>query len=403
RDRLAEMPNVAITLGCEFIAIEQDDAGVTCIVKHDGKLETIHSKFAVGCDGGRSLTRRYLDIQLEDLGFDEPWVVVDVKVPEGYAGLSENGIQMCDPDRPTTCVPSGPGRHRWEFMLKPGETAEQVLRPESLRAWISTWINPDDVELERSAVYNFHGLVAKQWRKGRVMIIGDAAHQTPPFMGQGMCAGLRDAANLAWKLAMVHRGDAPDTLLDSLERERRPHAKAVIQGAIDMGKIVCVLDPAKAAARDRKMIADREAGKPFVLPDVPQIENGVLPDEIGGKVLPEGLTGDPGAPTRIDDICGYVPLLILKNAASSTSPFVHDMLSSTPLLRIAALNGTAEGCIPILDPDNIMSEMLGSDQAMLAKPDRIVFGKGGLQMLADKWQAYLTGTSFDSSQTVDAA
>ena len=128
-------------------------------------------------------------------------------------------------------------------MLLPGESADDVQRPEVIERLVGTWIDPAQVTIERAAVYTFHGLVATRWRDRRVFLAGDAAHQTPPFLGQGMCAGMRDAANLAWKLAAVTAG-APDALLDTYQLEREPHAQAVIDVAVDFGRLICVLDPA---------------------------------------------------------------------------------------------------------------------------------------------------------------
>ncbi|MEM8917471.1 MAG: bifunctional 3-(3-hydroxy-phenyl)propionate/3-hydroxycinnamic acid hydroxylase [Pseudomonadota bacterium] len=406
RMALAKLPNVDIMLETQFIAIEQDEDGVTATIRTPDGPRDVRSKYAIGCDGGSSLTRRYLDIQLEDLGFDEPWVVVDVKVPGGVEGLPKAGVQMCDPDRPTTCVPSGPGRHRWEFMLKEGETAEQVTRPESLKKWISKWIDPDLIELERSAVYQFHGLVAKQWRVGRIMIIGDAAHQTPPFMGQGLCAGVRDATNLAWKLGAVARGEAHPDLLDTLMSERSPHARAVIQGAIEMGKVVCVLDPAKAAERDRKMIADREAGLPYELPGVPNIEGGILDDEAAGKVFPEGfLDNDEEQRQRVDDLVGYVPLLIVNanQPSDNRCALMQKLKATSGDLRICSLGGKVENAIVIEDADGAIAKYLGDAEAMLVKPDRIIFGSGSIEKLTNSWAAYLQGEQYLRDDARDAA
>ncbi len=406
RDELAKLPNVDIMLNTQFMAIEQDGEGVTATIRTPEGLKECRSKFAVGCDGGGSLTRRYLDIQLDDLGFDEPWVVIDVKVPAGVDGLPKPGVQMCDPDRPTTCVPSGPGRHRWEFMLKEGETAEQVTRPESLKKWISKWIDPDLIELERSAVYQFHGLVAQEWRVGRTMIIGDAAHQTPPFMGQGLCAGVRDAANLAWKLSAVKRGKAHPDLLDTLMSERSPHARAVIQGAIEMGRVVCVLDPEKAAERDRKMIADRKAGRPYALPGVPNIENGILDDEAAGKVCPEGfMAGSQGDRRRVDDVVGYVPLLIINTSQPSDEGCANTqkLRAISPDLRVCIIGKPMNNAIAIADDDGAIAKYLGDAEAMLVKPDRIIFGANKIEKLASAWGAYLQGEKFLHSNAKEAA
>ena len=395
RTKLETMPKVDIELGVEFLGLEQNADGVNAIVRApDGSLSEIPARYAVGCDGGRSLVRRYLDIQMEDLDFNEPWVVVDVKLLSDDTGLSKNGVQLCDPARPTTCVPSGPGRHRWEFMLKPHETAEEVTRPESLRAWISAWTDPDKIELERSAVYRFHGLVARQWRGGRVMIIGDAAHQMPPFMGQGLCAGARDAFNLAWKLDAVAKGNAPIELLDTVERERSPHVKEVTKGAIAMGKTVCVTDLEDAKRRDKQMMEDHEAGKGFAFPGVPRIASGVLDDPGAGSVFPEPFTGDPSAPTRLDQVIGYAPILVLADTTRLSCDLAQIMSRirrDNAGMEIATLAGHIEGAVALLDPDQHLAELMGDQQAILVKPDRIVFGCGSVEHLMLNWKCYLRG------------
>lgn len=391
RAKLADLPNVEIELGVEVIAIERDDDGVNAVLRTSEGLVEQGARFLVGCDGGRSLVRRHLDIQMEDLDFNEPWVVVDVKVVGDNTGLSRNGVQLCDPARPTTCVPSGPGRHRWEFMLKPGETAEEVTRPETLTRWISSWTDPSNIELERSAVYRFHGLVAKRWRQGRAMVIGDAAHQMPPFMGQGLCAGARDACNLAWKLAAVAKGEAPLEFLDTVEQERIPHVKDVTKGAIAMGKTVCVTDPEEAAIRDAKMMEDHRAGKGFAFPGVPRIETGVLDDPAAGAVCPEGFIDGAGAPQRVDDLVGYVPLLVLRDAASAGAPEIAQLTSVSPDLAIASLSSDADGVLKLLDAEGYISGMMGPAEAMLVKPDRIIFGTASLTRLSDAWSQYLVG------------
>ncbi|MEL7482477.1 MAG: bifunctional 3-(3-hydroxy-phenyl)propionate/3-hydroxycinnamic acid hydroxylase [Pseudomonadota bacterium] len=397
RSKLEKLPNVDISLGVEFLGIEQDETGVTTIVRdQNGDLKELKSNFTIGCDGGRSLVRRNLDVQMEDLDFNEPWVVVDVKLLTDDTGLSKNGVQLCDPARPTTCVPSGPGRHRWEFMLKPNETADEVTRPETLKEWISAWTDPEKIELERSAVYRFHGLVAKKWRDGRIMIIGDAAHQMPPFMGQGLCAGARDAFNVAWKLVAVSNGEAPMTFLDTVEQERSPHVKEVTRGAIAMGKTVCVTDPEEARLRDKKMMDDHAAGRGFAFPGVPRIEAGVLEDQTAGAVFPEPMVGDPADPNRLDDLVGYVPLLVLADSKSllSASPDALQALRQhrTPM-AIAKLAGNDTDIVQLLDSQGFLAGLMGDAEAMIVKPDRIIFGSGNVDHVLRHWHDYLGQSS----------
>ncbi|HET6970368.1 MAG TPA: bifunctional 3-(3-hydroxy-phenyl)propionate/3-hydroxycinnamic acid hydroxylase, partial [Phenylobacterium sp.] len=215
RDVLAASPLADVRLGWRFEGLSQERDGVTVTVSHPDGRSTLRARYVVGCDGAASPVRQAIGGGLSDYAFDEPWLVVDVRLQPG-AHVPDVNLQLCDPSRPTTCVLSGPGRHRWEFMLMPGETPEAMLDDDLIQRLISAW-DPGAVEIERKAVYRFHGLVADRWRDRRVLLAGDAAHQTPPFAGQGMCSGIRDAANLAWKLSAVVAGTASESLLDTYQ------------------------------------------------------------------------------------------------------------------------------------------------------------------------------------------
>src|SRR5262249_33963339 len=153
--------------------------------------------------------------------------------------------------RPTTLVSGGPGRRRWEFMRLPGEDVDELNRVDTAWRLLAPWgVHPDNAELERHTVYRFQARWVDTWRKGRVLLAGDAAHQMPPFAGQGMCSGIRDASNLAWKLDLVLAERAPAALLDTYPSERIPHVAAVIDFSMALGKVICIADAAEAAARD---------------------------------------------------------------------------------------------------------------------------------------------------------
>ena len=258
RRGLARFRDVRLDLGLAVERLEQDEADVTLTLSNGAECR---ARWVIGCDGARSTARRALGVGLDDFGFDEPWLVVDAEVdgpivfpplsgvPEG-ANLQNLSCMMCDPARPTTIVP-GRGRHRrWEFMLLPGEDEAALSEPARVAALIAPWIGDAPHRILRAATYRFHGLVAKEWRVGRVVLAGDAAHQTPPFFGQGLCHGLRDAAALAWRLALICGGRAGDGLLDCYQTERSAQVRHVIGAAIAAGRYICERDPAKAAERD---------------------------------------------------------------------------------------------------------------------------------------------------------
>ncbi len=282
---------VDVRLGHEVTALDQDDDGVTVHVAGDSP---IRARYVAGCDGARSTTRRLIGTLMHDTGFEEPWLVVDLVLREDMPGLPSRCLQVCDPARPHTLVPMPWPRFRFEFMLMAGETADEIQQPEVIEKLLGGWIDPDSVEVERAAVYTFHGLVASAWRDRRVFLAGDAAHQTPPFLGQGMCAGMRDAANLAWKLAAVSAG-APDGLLDSYQLEREPHARAVIEAAVGFGQLICMTDPAAAAERDAAMRADH--AERVAASEAPNL---IPPLDQGPAIGPGG--GDFSRQPRLDGV-----------------------------------------------------------------------------------------------------
>jgi 3-(3-hydroxy-phenyl)propionate hydroxylase len=227
RAHVQSHPLVEVALGQRFTGLEQDDDGVTVHLEgDDGQHTRVRARYVIGCDGASSAVREAVGIELEDLQFDEPWLVVDVQVNErGLAKLPATSVQYCEPARPCTYV-IGPGNHRrWEISLLPGEDPAYMASEEGAWSVLRRWIGPEDATLWRQASYRFHALVAREWRSSRVFIAGDAAHQQPPFLGQGMCQGVRDAANLAWKLAAVLGGEANDALLDTYAEERREHVR----------------------------------------------------------------------------------------------------------------------------------------------------------------------------------
>lgn len=248
-------------MSTELRGFEQDGGEVRLELAHTGSTETVSAAWMIGCDGASSATRKILGIALDDMRFDEQWLVVDAAVVE-QAGLPRESRMVCDPRRPSTVI-EGRGNHRrWEFMLLPGEDPEVVSSEEHVRRLIGEWIEPSRVDIMRAAVYRFHGLVAHQWRRGRVFLAGDAAHQTPPFLGQGMCHGMRDAENLVWKLREVQAGRSAPDLLDSYTAERKPHVEEIIAMAVAAGRDICITDSVAATERDIRMRAQRKTSFP---------------------------------------------------------------------------------------------------------------------------------------------
>ena len=222
--------------GATVNGVSPDADGVT--VHIDGAAD-MRGGYVVGCDGASSTVRRSVGIGWEDLGFDQDWLVVDIEVNDRAAcGLPDVAQQICDPARPTTMISGHDRYYRWELQLQPGEDPKATNTPENVWAMISRWITPDRARLVRSAAYRFHAVVAATMRQGRVMLAGDAGHQMPPFMGQGLNSGMRDAVNLAWKLKWVTEGWAGGGLLDTYSTERRTHAKQVVEQSVEAGRLI---------------------------------------------------------------------------------------------------------------------------------------------------------------------
>jgi 2-polyprenyl-6-methoxyphenol hydroxylase-like FAD-dependent oxidoreductase len=270
--RAAALDSLDVRRGVEVTGLAQDADGVV-LTTAEGL--SVAARYVVGCDGANSTVRALAGLDVHDLGYFFDWLIVDVVLDEPRVFEPLN-LQVCDPARPTTAVSGGPGRRRWEFMRLPDETIDELDDVD--RAWqlLAPWdVHPGNARLERHAVYTFNARHAEQWRDRRVLIAGDAAHQMPPFAGQGMCAGIRDAANLAWKLDVVLAGHAPDTLLDTYQLERLPSARQAIDFSMDLGRVICVADPAEAAARDEAMAAGVGA-EPMAVPDLPGPERGLV-------------------------------------------------------------------------------------------------------------------------------
>jgi 3-(3-hydroxy-phenyl)propionate hydroxylase len=320
RGGLARFENVTVLAGHDVTGIEG-----TAIRATDpaGQPIEIEADFVLACDGASSTIRKALGVGLNDIGFEERWLVVDTLVdgpmrwPEDHGIPSEvrdgsYSLMVCDPARPATLIP-GSGRHRrWEYMLLAGERDEDVVAAPWLRERIGKWIDPNDVQIVRAAVYRFRALVAERWRAGNVFLLGDAAHQTPPFYGQGMCHGIRDAAQLMWRIGLVRDGVAGEALLDSYQAEREPHVRAIISAAVAAGAEVCKLDRAEAITRDAAFRAAEQARDVSVaMTDVvPPIRQGVLDRASGGMRLPEFAVEANGELQPLDRLLGTTFTLV---------------------------------------------------------------------------------------------
>ncbi|MGR6966529.1 bifunctional 3-(3-hydroxy-phenyl)propionate/3-hydroxycinnamic acid hydroxylase [Geodermatophilus sp. URMC 61] len=225
-------PGVELRPGCELVDLTQD--GVVVLDRESGARSSLRAAAVLGCDGANSTVRRLIGARMRNLGRPDRWLVVDVRSARPLP-LWPGAHQVCDPHRAATAMPVSGDRYRFEFRLLPGETRDDLA---ARLPWLLAPYGAADAEVERVAEYVYRAQVADRWRSGRVLLAGDAAHLTPPFIGQGLGLGLRDAHQLAWKLAAVLAGTAPERLLDTHQAERAPHARAMVRLALLLGLLM---------------------------------------------------------------------------------------------------------------------------------------------------------------------
>lgn len=315
RTNLNDQPTVRLRGNVTVTAITQegrDRVRVDFTDRLTGEHESVLANYILGCDGANSVTRTAINASMQDLGFEQRWLVIDIN--SDVALDQWDGVhQVCDTERAATYMRIGQRRYRWEFRLLPAETAADFQSLEALRPLIGPWvtgISNDRLELVRVAEYTFRALLADRWRDRNVFLLGDAAHLTPPFVGQGLCSGVRDSMNLSWKLAGVLSGDLPEPVLDSYEVERKPHARALIKLAMLIG--VSMTRGGRAGEALRKLIAPRLHWVPglrerLLDSETPRLSAStmVLRPRFGrslaGRLCPNALLPDG---RRLDDIVG---------------------------------------------------------------------------------------------------
>jgi 3-(3-hydroxy-phenyl)propionate hydroxylase len=332
---------VDLRLGVDVTAVEQTDEAVTARTS-SGDHE---ARWLVAADGASSPIRKALGISFVDQGFDQDWLVLDVRLKRDVPTLSRFVQQICDPERPTTYVVGHGPYRRWEFQVQPGESRDEMATDTRVWELLEPWLTPDDADLVRAVVYRFHATVADAMRSGRIFLAGDAAHQMPPFLGQGLCSGIRDAANLAWKLRLVEDGLAGDALLDTYGEERMPHAAGVVAHAVDTGRLIDELSGRADATTG--LDAAYGGGRPF-----PTLDHGVRVGDhpAVGRQLPQPVVdGHP-----LDDLLGDGFAVVTDSTA---------VAERVPLGGLARLVVVPPGTMPMVLPPG---------GAAIVRPDRYV-------------------------------
>jgi 3-(3-hydroxy-phenyl)propionate hydroxylase len=361
RDGLAQWPGVTVRNHCEVFAIDSGDAGATVRFEDlaTGRLLRSRAMYVVGCDGARSIVRRLIGSGLDDLGFHERWLVVDVMLKRPRPDLGDYTVQHCDPARPVTYVRGTGNRRSWEITLRDGEDSQAMTSPARVWDLLGKWVGPNDADIERAAVYTFHSAITERWRNGRLLLAGDSAHQTPPFLGQGMCAGIRDAANLAWKLCRVVGGKTDDALLDSYQSERAPHVREYIDLAIKLGGIIntkAINAGLSESERGTSDPARMETTKPKLGPGLSVGEVAIT-----GQLVPQPRLTDG---RRLDAYTGYRFAILM-------TPRLYAKLSGTALRQLHE-----SGVAVVDDASPELQSWLERQEleAVLARPDRYALG-----------------------------
>jgi 3-(3-hydroxy-phenyl)propionate hydroxylase len=395
RKAVEKLPTVLGLTAHQLIDFEQDESAVTARIRNlaDDRETSVRARYLVAADGASSTVRKQLGAPIEDLAFDEWWVVVDAWI-NGPITLPERCVQYCRPTRPGTYI-VGPGTlRRWEIKLLPHEDPEYYRENhEAVWRMLGEFTDTRSLEHCRTAVYRFHALVVQEWRKERVFLAGDAAHQMPPFLGQGLCAGVRDASNLAWKLDAVMRGLAGDQLLDSYTTERKKHVRTVVGHAKSFGLIIGELDMQKARERDRVLEEELRSGRAETIRQrfIPGLEMGLIAQSAAGEV--ERAAGDlfiqpwvrqvDSQWTLLDDITG-ARFIVAANSTAILEELAEDAIRCLQAIGGCSIvvhrNGTLHpesSAIPVYEErDGLLNAWLDSHDAaaVIARPDKYVYG-----------------------------
>lgn len=381
REHAAAYDSVEVELGTELLGFTQPTDRVTLHLRNDrGVTRDVTADYVIACDGASSGTRQQLGIAFEDLVFDEPWLVVDLQVNDAsLSRLPQTAAQFCDPSRPTTFI-IGPGNHRrFEIMLLPGEDPREMETAAQVWRLLARWITPDDATLWRAASYRFHALVAKEWRRGRIFLAGDAAHQQPPFIGQGMCQGIRDVGNLVWKLDRVLRGQSNAKLLDSYGEERGEHVRQLTSRIKAIGHVICERDPDAAAARDERILAEG-GGQPRTITRqeiVPPLQTGLLAFPLHtahGTLFPQPWIRTAEGRRRLDSVAGTGWRLVLDMRNElELSPDLRAILTRLDI-RPIRIGPSADDVLT--EEDGVLAAWFDRHgcHAAVVRPDHYVFG-----------------------------
>ncbi len=384
--RMRELPNVTFQRGRRVIAVRDEPEQVLITVQDEARSQVIgmaqtqevSTRFAIGADGANSIVRSEIGTEMVDLGFEYDWLVVDIQ-PVEPREWNPYFAQRIDPRRPTTSVPSGPGRRRWEFMLLPGESRDTFNQPDTAWQLLAEWdVSPENAKLIRSTVWTFRAEWAHQWRSGRLVLAGDSAHLMPPFLAQGLGSGLRDAAALAWRLDLILRDITTDAVLDSYGPERTAHVTTIIREAVALGELICVSDPEIAKERDARLRAARSDPSLAPAPPPPwRVAPGLATatdDDLAGRLFVQGRVRIGDSVGLLEDLvgAGFAIVSVHGDPAAGLAPAARAIWERLEghILQIGGAKS------PVEDVEGTYVEWFARRKIdlVLVRPDFVIFG-----------------------------
>ncbi|CAM2917117.1 bifunctional 3-(3-hydroxy-phenyl)propionate/3-hydroxycinnamic acid hydroxylase [Skermania piniformis] len=387
RDGVDRFPNVEVMLEREVVKVRQDAAGVELMVA-DNTSDTfvrVHAKYVIAADGGSSGIRGLLGVGYAGKTYEDKWVVIDTKVLKSWPDVDRLRFH-CNPLRPAVDCPTPLDHHRWEFPVLPGEDASKLTTDDNV--WkLLDWqgVTRDHVDVLRAVVYSHHVRFADRWRVGRIFLAGDAAHAMPPWIGQGMAAGVRDAANLCWKLAAVVKGELPDSVLDSYQTERMPHVRDITDKAVFVGKIITERNPTLTTLRNpalRILNVLPVVGKRFKdgnwVPEAHYPDGFFDTDKAGAtgwKTIQPWVLDSEGTRRRLDDVLGSQWTVLYRTRTGGIDAWTK---AGAQLVQLVP-GGSNPESDRIVDIDNTLIKWMKTKgaTAIAIRPDGFVYSAAG--------------------------
>lgn len=355
REGIEQRPSVETRYGYDVIEVDACARGGVVTLKEIATCEqsTITARYVVGCDGASSIVRRAAGLKLDDFGVNEPWLVVDIEIDDEVE-LPATNTHYPDPERPVIYVNVVRDQRRYEFRMAPGDDLSAAREPASVWRRLSRFVSPEHATLVRAAVYTHRSLVAQHWRAGALIVAGDAAHQTPPFMGQGLCAGVRDASSLAWRIAAIVHDGADDCLIDSYESERDAHARFIIKAATALGQVY------KAPDKERLESINASVGREG-RGQTPRLGHGLwVEGGPGGTLAPQPRLADG---RLVDDAIGYrFGVIASSEILRNLTPRTHELAGAAGFGLVEATGDVAKWLADL------------GTASVVIRPDRYYYG-----------------------------